>query len=95
MSTIRPQSATITSVPSSLTVVTLIAAGAGVKGRIVYNGSTAILYLAFGSGASSTNYTVQVPAGGTYSFEGGAAIYGGLVTGLWAAANGSALVTTW
>jgi hypothetical protein len=96
MSTIRPQTATLANVASSITVVTLIAAGTGRNGRIIYNDSTAILYVAFGSGASTSNYTVQVPSQGTYDLgNNGAGMYGGLVTGIWASANGNARVTTW
>jgi len=92
----EPSSASIGTVASSVSAVTLIAAGAGPHGRIVYNSSTAVLYLAFGSGASSTNYTVQVPTQGTYDFGArGSAMYDGIVTGAWASANGNALVTTW
>jgi hypothetical protein len=75
--------------------VTLIAAGTGLNGRIIYNSSTAILYLAFGSGASTSNYTVQIAAQGTYDLGRGTDMYGGLVTGAWASVNGTALVTTW
>jgi hypothetical protein len=74
--------------------VTVFAAATGnVRGRTVYNDSSAILYLKFGATASTTSYTVQIAAGGYFEFPQPA--YGGLVDGIWASANGAARVTSW
>jgi len=86
-------SATITSVASSATNVTLIAANGAANGRAVFNESTAVLYLKFGSAASITSYTVQVAAQGYYEFP--LPLYAGQVDGLWATANGAARITEW
>lgn len=81
---------TTSSVASSSTVVTLLAANVQRKGATIYNESTAVLYVRFGAAASATAYTVQVAANGYYELPFG---YTGIVTGLWATANGSARVT--
>lgn len=93
--------ANVTQVGASTSAVTLSAAGAGHRGTSVYNDSTAVLYLKFGAGASSTSYTTQILAGGLYELpmtpptanEPVGGCYAGLVTGAWAAVNGNAYVT--
>ena len=85
--------ATLSNVASSAASVPLIAAGVGAHGRIVYNDSTAVLYLKYGATASVTSYTVQVPAQGTFVFP--EPLYVGEVDGIWASAAGNARITTW
>lgn len=92
MTTLRPTTATETTVPSSATNVTLFAAAIA-NGRAVYNDSTAVLYLKFGATASTSSYTVQIAAGGYFEFP--QPCYGGQVDGIWAAANGNARLTSW
>jgi hypothetical protein len=90
-----PTAAT-SNVASSATNVTIIPAdstGSEPNGRMVFNDSTAILYLKFGAGASVSSYTVQIAAGGLYEFP--LPVYGGQVDGIWASANGNARVTVW
>lgn len=95
MATISDQGATRTSVASSATDVLIFAANGTVGGRTVFNESSAILYLAFGTTAASlTDYTVQVAAGGYYEFP-ASRFYGGMVRGIWASANGNARCTEW
>jgi len=93
MSVISPQTATLANVASSASSVTLFAASASVKARTIYNDSTAVLYVKFGATASATSYTVQLAAGDYYEFP--QPCYGGVVDGIWAAANGNARVTSW
>lgn len=93
MSVSSPSSATLANVASSATSVTLIAAAGGVKGRAVFNESTQVLYLKYGATASATSYTVQLAAGAYYEFP--QPVYGGVVDGIWASANGNARVTSW
>jgi hypothetical protein len=82
---------TQSSVASSATDVTILAANTARLGASVFNDSTAVLYLLSGAGTSSaTVYTVQVPSGGYYEVPFG---YTGILKGLWAAANGSVRVT--
>ena len=85
--------ATVSSVAASATAVTLFAAGAGndAGARTIFNDSTALLYVKFGATASSTDYTVQISAGGYYEVP--APVYDGLITGIWTSATGSARLT--
>jgi hypothetical protein len=93
VSTVGPQSATLANVASSATSVNLFAATALVKGRIIFNDSTAVLYVKYGATASATSYTVQIAAGGYFGFPEPA--YSGNVDGIWASANGNARLTSW
>jgi len=83
--------ATLANVSGSATSVTLFASNANAKGRMVFNDSTAALYLKFGATASTSSFTVQIAAGGHYEFPG--PLYTGVVDGIWAAANGAARTT--
>lgn len=88
------QVATLANVAASATSVTLFAANTGTRGRTVYNDSSSIMYLKFGTTASSTSFTVIVGAGGYYEFPVmGGGIYGGVVDAIWASATGSARTT--
>lgn len=94
MGTISPEAATTASVAASATSTTVFAASSGyVNGRAVFNDSAAVLYLKFGTTASATSYTVQVPAGGYFEFP--VPVYGAEVDGIWSSATGNARVTSW
>lgn len=93
MAGINTQTATLANVASSATSVTLFAANAAARGRAVFNDSTAVLYLKFGATASSSSHTVQVAAGVYFEFP--QPLYGGVVDGAWATANGNARTTEW
>lgn len=94
MSYVNIQSATLANVAGSASSVTIFAANGGARGRAVYNDSTAVLYLKFGSAAATTtSYTVQLAAGAYYEFP--QPLYGGACTGIWASANGAARTTEW
>lgn len=90
--------ATTTSVASSGTSVTLLAANAGRLGGSITNDSTAILYVLLSStpadAASTSHYTLQMAANtsGTSYFEIPSG-YTGAIYGIWASANGFAKVT--
>lgn len=90
-----PATGTITSVASSATSVTVLASNALRKGAAIFNDSTQLLYLALSTSAASTTvHTVQIPPSSYYELpicDGG--VYTGQITGIWAAANGSARVT--
>lgn len=83
--------ATVSRVASSATVVTIKAANSGRRTLSIFNESTSILYLKFGAAATITDYTVQIAAGAYY--ETPQPGYRGIVTGIWAAAQGAAQVT--
>jgi hypothetical protein len=89
----RAQTATLTPVASSASSVTLFSAVSLVNARAIFNDSTAVLYVKFGATASTSDYTVQIPAGGYYEFP--QPLYGGRVDGIWASANGNARLTSW
>jgi|OM-RGC.v1.028699506 hypothetical protein len=78
------------SVNSSTNAVTLLLANPARLGATVYNESTAVLYLKLGAGAAVGSYTTQVQAGAYYEVPGN---YCGVITGVWASANGVARVT--
>lgn len=80
-----------TSVASSATAVTLSAADTNRVGLTLFNDSTQVLYVLLGAGTASTSvYTVQLGAGGYYEMP---FRFTGIVTGLWASANGNARIT--
>lgn len=84
---------TVTSVAASTSAVTLLAHQPnGVSARLVYNDSSAALYLKFGSAASTSDFTVKIPADSLFEVP-GTGPYGGVVTGVWASATGNARVT--
>lgn len=85
--------ATLNNVASSATSVTLFAANGRARRRVIYNDSTATLYVKFGSGAASTtSFTVPMATNTVYEFP-GTPVYSGVVTGIWASANGFARTT--
>jgi hypothetical protein len=81
------------SVASSASSVNIFAAATTGLARLVFNDSTAVLYLKFGATASASSYTVQIAAGGYYEFP--QPLYLGNVDGIWASANGNARLTSW
>lgn len=86
-----PATGATSSVASSATPVTLKAALAGRRGLTIFNDSTQVLYVLLGAGtASATVYTVQMSAGAYYELP---YMFTGIVTGLWASANGNARIT--
>ena len=85
--------ATVATVASSASSVALFAANSGARGRSVWNDSTQVLYLKYGTTASTSSYTVQLAAGAYFEFPQG--LYAGAVDGIWAAANGNARTTEW
>ncbi len=80
----------ITSVPGSITSVTVLASNSNRKGAAVYNDSNARLYLKLGATASTTSFTVLVFPNSYYELP---AMYTGIVDGIWASASGNARVT--
>ncbi len=83
--------ATLTNVSSSATTVSLLASNTSRKGAIIFNDSTAVLYLKFGTTASLTSYTVQIPSNGYFELP--LPVFMGAMDGIWASANGAARIT--
>lgn len=92
IATLTPTSATATrsDVASSATSVTVLASNASRKGAIIFNDSTKILYMKFGTTASATDFTVKMMPGDYYEIPFG---FTGRLDGLWASVNGNARVT--
>jgi hypothetical protein len=87
----KASTSAVTQVASSATVVTLLAANNARMGAIITNNSTQVLYVKLGSGASTTSYSVVVPiSNGEFEIPYG---YTGIITGIWASANGYAYCT--
>lgn len=87
---------TLSNVAGSASSVTLLAANTARLGFVIVNDSTAILYIKFGTTASATSFTYELPgnASGVYTLESAARFnYTGVITGIWASATGTARVT--
>ncbi|MBC7971537.1 MAG: hypothetical protein H7Z11_15685 [Verrucomicrobia bacterium] len=81
--------ATPTTVASSITSVAILAANAARKGATIWNASTATLYLDLDAAATAADYAAKLDPGGYYEVPYG---FTGALSGIWSAANGSALV---
>lgn len=89
----RPRPAAIsatTSVASSGSTGTLLAANSRRIGATIYNDSTQILYVKLGATASTSSYTLQMAANSYYEVP---FWYVGIIDGIWASANGNARIT--
>ena len=89
---IQANQSNVTSVGAATGTTQLLAANGNRANFVVYNDSTAILYLSMDGAASTTHYTVQIPAQSYFEHPVGA-VYTGIVTGVWSAANGNARIT--
>lgn len=83
---------TTTSVSSSATSVTILAANTARKGFSISNISTAKLYLSFATPATTANCFIEVPAGAFLLLD-QQLIVTSAIYGIWASANGTAQVT--
>lgn len=87
---------TVSKVPSSATVVELLPADPSRIGASISNDSTAVLTIRLGAGdASQTDYTVKLAAvtNGVPGYFELPYDFKGRVSGLWASANGGAVIT--
>lgn len=85
-----PTTGTTSSVGGSASAVTLLAANLSRVTASVYNDSTSALYIKAGSGATTSDFSVKVLAGGYFEVPSG---YRGILTGIWDSATGNARVT--
>ncbi|BBD60597.1 hypothetical protein NIES2109_33960 [Nostoc sp. HK-01] len=81
--------ATSSTVTAATTSGTIIAANSSRRGVTIWNNSTANLYIDFDSSASTTDFAVKIAAGGYYEMP---FKYTGVISGVWDAVNGNALV---
>lgn len=89
----RPTTSSVTSTNvDTSSAVTLKAANVNRTGLLIWNAGGGVLYVKFGSSASTTDFTVQIAANQLYEIP--APVYTGIVTGIWAAgSSGSGKVT--
>lgn len=87
--------ATVTSVAGSASSVTLLAANAARISASISNDSTATLYAKFGATASTSSFTVKIPANVYYEVPVGrdGKMYNGRIDGIWSVALGNARIT--
>lgn len=83
---------TTTSIPSSATSVTILAANPNRRGFSISNISTSKLYLSFTSPATTTNCFIEIPAGAFLLLD-QQLIVTSAIYGIWASANGTGQVT--
>ena len=84
--------ADLTNVSDSAASQQLLAANLDRRGLIIFNDSTAILYIKFGVTASTSSFTVRLTPQGVY--ESGVPCYTGRVDGIWSAdAAGAARIS--
>lgn len=85
--------ATLSSVASQDTNITILAANANRTGAMIYNNDTGPLYLKFGATATATtSNTVKIAADGYYELP--QPVYRGIIDGIWTTSGtGSANVT--
>ena len=87
----RPATGGTVSVGAATSATTLKAANIARKGLTIYNDSTAVLYVLLGTGNVSTSlFTLQMASESYYEVPFG---FTGIVTGIWASVNGTAMVT--
>lgn len=86
------RNATKTNVASSDADVQLLAENPRRQFCVIFNDSTQVLYVSFGSSAASaTSFTYKLGAAAT--LEVNRLEYNGEIRGIWAAANGNARIT--
>ncbi len=81
---------TLTAVGSSTSSVTLLSSNTSRKGAAIYNDSTSIVYVKFGTTASSTSFTVILTSNSYYEVPFN---YTGRIDGIWVSVNGNARMT--
>jgi hypothetical protein len=82
----------ISVVTSVTTSVTIMAARTTRRGALIFNDSTSVLYLSYGTTATTTTaFSVKIAAGALYVLD--VPIWLGAVTGTWSAVNGQARIT--
>lgn len=88
----KASTATLANVSASTSSVTLQASNSARKGFTIHNDSSSVLYVKFGSTASSTSYTVKLVSDAYYELP-TTSVYTGIITGIWVSATGSARCT--
>lgn len=88
-------SATLANVNDAATSATLLSANSSRMGLSIFNDSTSVLYLKFGTTASTTSFTVRIDSYGYYEMF-GHGVYTGRIDGIWNIdSTGAARITEW
>lgn len=82
------RNANVTSVNASASSVGLFSAVDYATTRTIFNDSTAVLKVKYGTGASATSFTVTLQPGDLFEFP--RPTYDGVVEGIWTSATGAA-----
>lgn len=83
--------ASVTPLDASTNTITLATENEARHALTIYNDATKALHVKYGSGASSSSYSVMVPSKGYLEIP---AVYDGILTGFWAVgAIGKAMIT--
>lgn len=82
----------LTTVGASATSVVILAANASRKGMYLYNDSSSAMYLAFAATASTTAFTVKIPAGNFFEMP-TQPVYTSTISAVWDSATGNARIT--
>lgn len=88
----RSATSTITRVTSSATSVNLLVSNTSRLSAVLYNDSTQIVYVKFGTTASNTSFTVAMDPKATLILEENP-IYIGPIDAIWVSANGAMQIT--
>ena len=91
VNSVPASTATVSSVPSSASSVTLLPNTPTRSFFTIFNDSTASLFVKFGTGAATNDFTVKLLAGGY--FESTIPAYTGIISGIWDSEDGSAYTT--
>ncbi len=84
--------AALSNVASQDTNINLLASAATRRGVIIHNDDTGILFIKYGSTASTTSYTYKIPVDGTWEMPG--PIFTGAIDAIWVTSgSGSARIT--
>jgi hypothetical protein len=91
----RSTTPTVTSVASSASSVSLLAANNARKGAVITNDSSVVLYIKLGTTASTSSYTVTLAGAASAPFSSYEVPFGyvGAIDGIWASATGNARIT--
>lgn len=94
MSYMGPGTASLSNIAGTNSSTQIFPAASHSSGRAVYNDSTAVLYLAFGTlTAAAGTCTTVVGTASTFFFP--IPVYAGAVQGVWASSAGTARTTWW
>lgn len=91
----RATTATVTTVASSASSVSLLASNLSRKGATITNDSSAVMYIKLGATASTSSYTVTLAGAGAAPFSYYEVPFGyvGAIDAIWASATGNARIT--